>query len=207
MALLPPEFRRAQEGAGGLFPAHHRAPLVILEGQVAVGLHPLGEHGAENGFTGGTHGQAFLELFGAALGDPGHFGGEAFHVVGFLQQQGFGNQHGHGHVFVARILEHLVQLLMDQFPDAVAVGLERHAAAHGGVVHQVGLGDHVGIPLGEILVPGGDVLHEFLFLFLCHEWIPSSKNKSLVPLQGRSHASRYHLAWRLFIKRPAFIAL
>ena len=193
MALLPPEFRRAQEGTGGLFPTHHRAPLVIFEGQVPPGLDPLGEHRAEDGFAGGAHRQALLQLLGAALGDPGHFGSKALHVLRLFEQQALRDQHGHGYVFMAGFLEAPVQAVVNQFPDAVAIGLHGHAAADGGIVHQIRHGDHVGVPLGKILVPGGDMGDELL-LFVCHLSC-SFKNKIAPAIHaGTKRASRYHLA-------------
>ncbi len=49
------------------------------------------------------------------------------------------------------LLEHLVELSLHQFPDAVAPGLDDHAAAHVGIFRHVGGGDDGLIPLGEIV--------------------------------------------------------
>ena len=181
-----------RKGARRLLPAHDRAPLVVLEGQVAPGLHPLRIHRAEDGLAGGAHGQALLQGLGAALGDPGDLGREALDVIGLLEQQALGDQHGHGHVLVASRLEAGVQLLLDQLPDAVAVGLDRHAAAHGRVVHQVCLQHDVGIPLREVLAARGDVLDELLIVLLGHRGFlliavgkAVGKEKNLRPMQGR----------------------
>ena len=168
MALLPQKFAGAQEGTGALFPAHHAAPLVVLHGQIPPGADPLGVHGAENSLAGGTDGQTLLQLFVAALGDPRHFGGEAFHVLRFLQKQAFGDQHGHIDVLMAGGLEALVHFLPDALPDGIAVGAHDHAAAHGGVVHQLAFQNNVGIPLRKIHVPGRNVLHKTLLLFVRH---------------------------------------
>ncbi len=44
VTFLPEELGRSQEEARAHFPAHHVAPLVDQDGQVAVALHPLGVH-------------------------------------------------------------------------------------------------------------------------------------------------------------------
>ena len=67
-------------------------------------------------------------------------------------------------------LELRVELLLNQLPNAVAVGLNRHAAADGGVIHQIRQTHNVGIPLGEIHVTRGDVLNKFLLTFLRHDF-------------------------------------
>jgi hypothetical protein len=67
---------------------------------------------------------------------------------------------------MAGLLEAAVHLLLNQFPDAVTVGLDDHAAAYRRVVHQIGLQDDVGIPLGKILVARRNVRDKFLLLVL-----------------------------------------
>ena len=186
VALLPEEFAGAKEGARALFPAHHAAPLVVLHGQVAPAAHPLGIHGAEDRLARGAHGQALLQLLAAALGHPRHLRREALHVLGLLEQQAFGDEHGHIHVFMPGVLEAAVELLLDALPDGEAVGADDHAAANRRVVNQLALENHVGIPLGEIHVARGDVLHEALLLFgvLCHDapFLSSCGYKKQVPM-------------------------
>ena len=139
VALLPEELAGAKEGARALFPAHHAAPLVVLHGQVAPAAHPLGIHGAEDRLARGAHGQALLQLLAAALGHPRHLRREALHVLGLLEQQAFGDEHGHVDVLVAAFLEAAVELLLDALPDGEAVGADDHAAANRRVVNQLAL--------------------------------------------------------------------
>ena len=73
---------------------------------------------------------------------------------------------------MAGALELGVQLLLDQLPDAVAVGLDRHAAAHGRIVHEVGELHDVGIPLGKVLAARRDMLHKLLLILLGHGGVP-----------------------------------
>src|SRR5699024_5119608 len=106
--------------------------------------------------------------------------------LGLLEQQAFGDEHGHVDVLVAAFLEAAVELLLDALPDGEAVGADDHAAANRRVVNQLALENHVGIPLGEIHVARGDVLHEALLLFgvLCHDapFLSSCGYKKQVPM-------------------------
>ena len=165
VALLPPELTGAQEGTGGLFPAHHAAPLVVLHGQVTPRVQHMGEMVAEQGLAGGAHAQPLLQRVRAATGHPGHLGGEAFHQLALLLQQALGDQHGHGHVFMAGGLEPGIQILLDVFPDGVAVGAHHHKALHAGIIYQLCLQADVGVPLGKVHFLGGNGLNQLLFAF------------------------------------------
>ena len=168
VALLPPELAGAQEGAGGLFPPHHAAPLVVQHGQVAVALQHMGKVVAEQRLAGGAHSQALLQRLAAAHRYPGHFGGKALHQLGLLFQQAFGHQHGQGHVLVAGGLEAGVQVFLDVLPQGVAVGAQHHKALNAGILHQLGLFADVGVPLGKVDLLRGDRLDQ-LFLVVCHD--------------------------------------
>jgi hypothetical protein len=87
VALLPEELPVAQEGAGGLLPAQHGAPLVIEHGQVPPGVDDPAPVVAEQRLGGGADAQPLLQLLAAAHGDPGALGGEALHMVLLLLQQ------------------------------------------------------------------------------------------------------------------------
>src|SRR5207237_10730417 len=54
--------------------------------------------------------------------------------------------------------EHVVQGALHQLPHMIAVGPDHHAAAHRRVVGQLGLHDHVVIPLAEVLRTRSDLL-------------------------------------------------
>ena len=167
VALLPPELPAAQEGAGGLFPPDHAAPLVVLHGQFAVAVQHAGPVVAEHGLAGGPDGQPLFQLIAAAHGHPGHFGGKAVDQVAFLFQQALGDQHRHGHVLVAGGLEAGVQVLLDVLPDGLAVRPQDDEALHAGILHQFGLDADVGVPLGEVFFLAGDGLDQ-LFRLFCH---------------------------------------
>ena len=168
MALLPQELPVAQEGAAGLFPAQDRAPLVVQFGQVPVGVDNVLVVLAEQGLRGGTDAVALLQLLAAAVGDPGALGGEALHVVLLLLEQGLGNEHGQVHVLVPCLLELLIQFVLDVFPNGVAIGAVDEHSLDGGVVDQLCLPAHVGVPLGKVHLHIGDLLHLLLVGILGH---------------------------------------
>ena len=165
MAFLPQKLSASQKGAGGLFPAEHGAPLVIQHGQIAPGVYNMAPVVAEEGLGGGPDAQALGQLLAAAYSDPGALGGKALHMVLLLLEQALGDEHGHGDVLVSVTLEHSVQLMLNVFPDGVAVRAHNEAALDTGVVHQLSLGAHIGEPLGEIYLHVGDL---FNFLVFCH---------------------------------------
>ena len=170
VALLPQEFPMAQEGAGGLFPPQHAAPLVVQLGQVPPGVDDVGIMFAEERLRSGADSAAVLQLLTAAHSDPRTFGCKALHMVLLLLEQGLRDQHRQVHVLVPRGLEAPVQLRLDILPQGVAVGPVDEHALHGGVVDQLRLLADVRVPLGEVYVPCGDGVH--LSLILCHSLHP-----------------------------------
>ena len=80
------------------------------------------------------------------------FLGEAFHVLRFLREVAERNEEREVGVLVAGGLEHRIELPLHVFPDAVAPGLDHHAAAHVGVLGQIRRADDLLIPFGKIFV-------------------------------------------------------
>lgn len=105
VTFLPQEFTGAQERTGGLFPTDHAAPLVVQLWQVTVGLDDIFVMVAEQGLGGRTDAQAFLQLFGAAVGDPCYFGSKTFYMVLFLLEQAFRDEQRHCHVLVTGLFK------------------------------------------------------------------------------------------------------
>ena len=173
VTLLPPELTAAQEGTGGLLPAHDAAPLVVLHRQLAVAVQHAGPMVAEHGLAGGADGEALFQLVRAAHRDPRHLRREAIDQLAFLLQQALRDQDGHGHVLMAGGLEAGIHVLLDQLPDGLTIGAQDDEALHAGILDQLCLDADVGIPLCEVLLLTGDRLHEFLVVF-CH-FILSSK--------------------------------
>lgn len=65
--------------------------------------------------------------------------------------------------------ETCIQLLLDQFPDCIACGLDHHTSLDTGVITQLCLLHYIGIPLGEIFFHGSDRFYHFL---VCHFFSP-----------------------------------
>ena len=128
--LLPEEFAPAQEGAGGLLPAQHAAPLVVEAGQVAPGVHHMAPVLAEERLAGGADAQPLRQLLAAAHGHPGALGGKALHMVLLLLQQALRYEHGHGDVDMPRLLEAPVEEGLYVLPDGVAVRPQYEQALH-----------------------------------------------------------------------------
>lgn len=94
VSFLPEKFAGAQEGPGGLFPAHDVAPLIDFQGQVTVRLNPFGIHRADDGLGRGTDGKRLGQLFPARHRDDGHFGRKALDVFRFLGEKLIGMSRG-----------------------------------------------------------------------------------------------------------------
>ena len=166
VAFLPEKLSGAEEKAGPHFPAHDVGPLVDEEWEVAVRLDPACEGGADDGFRGGADdvglgelpagdhfrlsGDGVLDGFKAVMGDDGALRGKAFRVLGFFFQVGKRDEKRKIGVLVACGFEAAVELLLDEFPNAVAPGLDDHAAARFRIFGEVGGFDDLLVPLGEI---------------------------------------------------------
>ena len=161
--FLPQKLPVAQEGATGFLPAQHAAPLVILHGQVTVGLNHLGEVVAEQRLGSGTDAVALLQLLVAAHGHPGALGSEALHMVFLLLQQALRNQHGHIHILNAHLFKFCIHNMLHILPDGITIGAINKDALHGSVVNQLRLLAHVGEPLGKIHLHVGNLLNLFIF--------------------------------------------
>ncbi len=164
VALLPEELGGAQEQAGAHFPAHDVAPLVDQDRQVAVGLDPAGERGADDGLGGRAHDQRLFQLalgvghqttlaivHQTVMGDHRAFLGEAFDVLGLLLKERLGDEQREVGILVAGGLELLIQVALHVLPQGIAPGLDHHAAAHIGIFGQVGGAHDLLVPLGVVL--------------------------------------------------------
>ena len=103
------------------------------------------------------------------MGDPGYFRGKALDVVLLLLQKAFRDEQRHGDVLVTGLFKLGVEDMLDIFPDRIAVRAHDHAALDRGIVAQLRLFDDVGVPLGEVNLHRGDVLHH-LFV-VCHYFV------------------------------------
>jgi len=164
--FLPEELGRAQERARHLLPADDVGPLVDQDGQIAPRLHPFGVHRPDDRFRCRTDDQPLLELFAAAMRDVRHLRREPFDVLGFLVEQAFRYEQREVRVDVAGGLDPLVEGLLDQLPDGVAVRPDDHAALDRRVVGELRPPDDVEVPLREVLRARRDFGDERVFLWL-----------------------------------------
>ena len=158
VALLPEELAGAQEHPRPQLPAHDVGPLVDEERQVPIGADPLGEEVADDGLRGGPHHVGLLQLLAPRVGHHRELGREPLHVLGLLLEEAHRDEQREVGVLVAGLLEAPVEIGLDLLPDGVAVGLDHHAALdHLGRLGEIRLPDHVLVPLGVVLFPGGDL--------------------------------------------------
>ena len=82
-------------------------------------------------------------------------GGKALGMLRFFFEVAQGDEQREIGVHMARGLELRIKLALDVFPQAVAPGLDDHAAAHLRVLRHVGGTHDLLVPFGEIFVAGG----------------------------------------------------
>ena len=164
VTFLPEEFGSAEERAGGFFPAHDVSPLIDQHGKVAVGLHPLGVHLADNRFAGRADNEFFRERNVADVRDERDFGSKALDVLGFFHKITVRYQHGEVSVGVTGRLKASVHFALDIFPDSVAVRANDHRTLDRTVVDEFGFEHYVGVPLREIFFDIGNFLNKLFFL-------------------------------------------
>ena len=94
---------------------------------------------------------------------------------------------------MTRRLDPLVERLLNQFPDGVAVRANGHTAFDFGVVRELGAPDDIQIPLGEVLRTRSDLGYErFGCGFLGHSVVALSETNG-----QRKHIKSDELSWAL----------
>ena len=92
------------------------------------------------------------------MSDDGAFLGEAGSVLFFLGEQRERNEKREIGVDVAGGLETVVEFALHLFPDGVAVRLDDHATAHGGMFGEIGAFDNIEVPLRIVLAARCDAV-------------------------------------------------
>ena len=175
--FLPEEFGGAEEEACAHFPAHHVAPLVAAERQVAPGVNPFSVGVPNRGFRSraddeflfefrfGVHDHAsvFVVSLETIVGDDGAFLGKSLDVVSLFGEETLRDEHGEVGVLHARFFESCVEVLLHTFPDGVAVGFNHHAASDVRAFGEVCFHHQFIVPAGIVCCPLGQV-----FQFFCH---------------------------------------
>ena len=170
MAFLPQKFRGAQERARGFFPPNHIAPLVIELRQVTIGLNNVFIMLAKQGFRCRPHDQPLRQRSLSSDCNNGTFRRKALHMILFFLQKAFRDKHRHIDVFVSKLFESFIKIMLDVFPDCVAVRTDHHTSLHARIIGQFRFFHHIGIPLGKIHIHGCNLFYHFfivLFLLLC----------------------------------------
>ncbi len=151
MALLPKELGRAQEQARTHLPAHDVGPVVHRHRQVAIAVDPLREEAVDDRLAGRADDDGFFKLLATGVGHDGELRAEALDVLRLTLDKALGDQQGEVGVLNAHRLDAVVELALDQLPDRVGPRANDHRSAHGPVVGQLGLGNEILIPAGEVL--------------------------------------------------------
>ena len=131
---------------------HHVVPLVQLDGKVSVGLDPLGVGRVHHCLAGWPHRYGLGQVRVPGLGHPGNLGGEVGDVVLLLLQGSVGHEDGEITILDSELLDLGVEEVPDGLPDSEGPGTEDVAAGDVVVLHHLGLGEDLGVPVGQVLL-------------------------------------------------------
>ena len=87
--------------------------------------------------------------------DHSTLGGKSFRVVRFFFEIGKGNQQREVRVLVPSGLEASVELLLNQFPYAIAPRLDHHASTGFRILCKIRAADDLLVPFGKIFLACG----------------------------------------------------
>ena len=129
-------------------------------------LDPFCKHVTDDGFTGRTNDQRFIEwsgrhqasigtLFQSMVGNDRALFGESFDVFGLFFEKTFGNENWEISVFMPRFLEFFIQNTLHIFPDPITPRLDDHTTANWGDFRQFSCLDDRLVPFGIIFAAGG----------------------------------------------------
>ena len=120
--------------------------MIQEQGQIAITLDPLREHGVDDRLGRGPDHEWLFELRGridcdrtrafltgraeARMRDERDFLGEPLNVLGFLGEEAHRDEQGEVGVAVPARAEHVVERALHQLPDAIAMWTDHHAAAY-----------------------------------------------------------------------------
>ena len=177
VALLPKELAGAQKQTSAHLPAHHVAPLVDQQGQVAIGMNPVLEGVPDDGFGGRTDDEflfesgsgidhyAIVRLIGleAIVRHNGTLLCKAFDMLCLTGEEALGDEQGEVGILHASLLEHIVEGALHLLPDCVTVGLDDHTTANITLLSQVGFHHQFIVPFAIVLTPFCEEIQ-----FFCH---------------------------------------
>mmetsp|Transcript_4792 Transcript_4792/g.11378 ORF Transcript_4792/g.11378 Transcript_4792/m.11378 type:complete len:265 (+) Transcript_4792:962-1756(+) len=152
VSLLPEELARADErGRIGELPAHDVAPLVELQGEVAMGSDPGGIVRVHHGLGGRADGNRFLQVGLSRLCDPGDLRGKTLDVILFTGKVSLGDEEGEVAVLHAKQLNARIEVFRNALPDVEGPGTENVAARHIVLLQHARSVDALRVPLERVL--------------------------------------------------------
>ena len=165
VTLLPEELRRAEERTCTHLPTHNITPLVAHQWQIAPRVNPVLISIPDDGLTGRTDNQLFLQLcvrvnlhsiailcsLQTIVSNHGTLLGESLYVLSLTREEALRNQHWEVSILHTCLLKHLVKLCLNLLPDSIAVWLDNHTTTYGRLLNQVCLYYQVIVPLRVVV--------------------------------------------------------
>jgi len=158
-ALYFEEFERAEEWPRTHLPPDDVRPLIDLQRKIAMRVDPFRERRVHDRLARRADVEFFGELLPSAMRHHRALGCEAFHVILLLVEERLGDEERKVAVLDAERLDAPIQVLLDRLPQRVPVRLEDDATFHVSMLGEIGLGDDVEVPLGEVLLRVGEAGH------------------------------------------------
>jgi hypothetical protein len=197
VSLLPQKLCGAEEQARAHLPPDHIRPLVHKKRQVSVTLNPSLVGFPDDGLRRGTHNQLLFKLglgvyndpfsvwvvFEPVVGDHGALLGESFNVGRLFTQVALRDEQRKIRIHVTGVLELAVEHLFHPLPNGETIGFDNHAPFHIAVLGEVGFDYNFIVPLGVVLVAGGQFGHDKLGTAFAMSMSMNGKNTP--PLLGK----------------------
>ena len=225
MTFLPQKFRCTQENTRTHLPPHHIRPLIDLERQVAIRLHPSGESLSNNRFrsranyhrlhqrTGGDKLSLFI-LFKAGMRHNRTFLGKAIYMLCLLSDITYRYQHREISILHVFRFYHTIKCFLDIFPQGVTVRFDNHATAHRRIFSHIRRPNNILIPLRKIFQPSGSNGSSGRFYFFSGfshgehlDFVTIQTTETLPPGQSPLYPYQMNpclwLAVKMFVEKPA----
>src|SRR6266496_3070792 len=146
VTFLPQEFGGTQEQRRTFLPAHHIIPLIDQDRQITIALDPFRIAMTNDRLAGRTNSKRLFEFLAATTRHPCDFGGETLDVLGFALQETAWDKQWEVSIDNVSLFKTPVQVLLDVFPDGIAVRTNNHAATYGRVIGQFSLAYYLVVP-------------------------------------------------------------
>ena len=165
VALLPEEFRCAQERTGAHLPSHDIAPLIAEQWQVAVGVDPVFVGVPYHCLRRRTDDELLVEFslrvdddvlavvagLQTVMSDNGTLLGESLYVLGLTGKEALRDEQREISILDTQTLEVGIENRLHLLPYRIAIRLNNHTSAHRSCLRQVGFHHQVVVPLRVVL--------------------------------------------------------